>query len=312
MKIVILDGYTMNPGDLDWGPLESLGDLTVYDRTPPGQVVERAAEAEVVLTNKTLLPKETIDALPELQYIGVLATGMNVVDLEAAKARGIAVRNVAGYSTPAVAQMVFAYILHFTNRVADHSEGIHAGKWEESVDFCYWDFPQVELQGRTIGIVGLGDIGGKVAEIARALGLEVIAYTRNPDRPAPAGVHWVDMETLYSRCHYITLHCPLTPETEGMINADTLARMREDAILINTGRGPLVNEEELAIALKEKQIAGAAIDVLRQEPPAYGSALKGVENCLITPHIAWATRAARQRLLDQTVANLREWKGLNN
>jgi glycerate dehydrogenase len=307
MKIVVLDGLTLNPGDLSWGGLEELGDLRVYERTPPEEVMERATGAEVLLTNKTLLPGEVIAALPALKYIRLLATGCNVVNLEAASSCGIPVCNAAGYSTPAVAQMVFAYILYFSNRVADHSEGVRAGKWSESVDFCYWDYPQVELQGQVIGIVGLGDIGSQVAKIANAFGMRVIAFTRRPERPAPEGVSWVDMDTLYSESDIVSLHCPLTEETERMINAKSLKKMKEGAILINTGRGPLIDEEAVATALNAGKLGGAAVDVLKEEPPRYESPLFKARNCLITPHIAWATRSARQRLMDITVDNLKSF-----
>ena len=308
MKIVVLDGYTLNPGDLSWTGLEGLGELTVHDRSASGEVIERARGADVLLTNKTLLPKEVIDKLPDLKYIGVLATGCNVVDLEAASAHGIPVCNAAGYSSPSVAQMVFAYILHFANRVADHSDGVRNGKWSASEDFCYWDFPQAELEGRVLGIVGLGDIGRRVMEIAMGFRMEVIAFTRRPERSAPKGVRWVDMESLFTESDFISLHCPLTPKTTGMINNESLAKMKSSAILINTGRGPLVDEEALATALNEGKLAGAGVDVLKEEPPRYESPLFSAKNCLITPHIGWATRSARQRLMDITIENLRAFK----
>ena len=305
MKIVVLDGYALNPGDLSWDSLETLGELTVHERTTPEEVLERSEGAEVLLTNKTLLPAAVIEALPSLKYIGVLATGTNVVDLEAASARGIPVCNAAGYSSPAVAQMVIAYILHFSNRVADHSEGVRAGKWSKSTDFCYWDYPQTELQDRVLGIVGLGDIGMRVAKIAQAFGMKVIAYTRRLDRPAPEGIRWVDLDTLYSESDYVSLHSPLTDETERMINVDSLSIFKEGAILINTGRGPLIDEQAVADALNSGRLGGAAVDVLKEEPPRYHSPLFTARNCIITPHIAWATKSARQRLMDITVGNLR-------
>ncbi|NDV62873.1 D-2-hydroxyacid dehydrogenase [Puniceicoccales bacterium CK1056] len=308
MKVVVLDGVTLNPGDLDWGGLEALGEVTVYDRSAAEEVMDRARGADVLLTNKTLLPREVIEALPDLKYIGVLATGCNVVDLEAASARGIPVCNAAGYSSPSVAQMVFAYILHFANRVADHSAGVMKGKWAASKDFSYCDHPQTELAGRVLGIVGLGDIGKRVATIAHAFGMEVIAFTRNPDRPAPEGVRWVDMKRLYAESDYISLHCPLTAQTEKMINRESLSIMKASAILINTGRGPLIDEAAVAEALNSGKLGGAAVDVLKEEPPRYPSPLFTARNCLITPHIAWATRSARQRLMDITVENLRSFK----
>jgi glycerate dehydrogenase len=308
MKIVVLDGHTLNPGDLDWAPLGALGDLTVHDRTPSQRVLERATAADALLTNKTVLDGATIGALPQLRYIGVLATGCNVVDLEAAAQRDIPVCNAAGYSSPSVAQMVFAYLLHLANRVAAHSDGVKAGDWARSADFCHVEHPQVELAGRTLGIIGLGDIGGRVASIARAFGMEVIATTRHPERPAPEGVRWVDRDTLLARSDVISLHCPLTPETERLINADTIARMKDGAILINTGRGALVDEAALAGALNAGKLGGAGIDVLTEEPPRSGSPLISARNCVITPHIAWATRAARQRLMDITVDNLKAFQ----
>jgi glycerate dehydrogenase len=305
MKIVVLDGNTLNPGDLEWDGLAALGELTVHDRTPAEQVVKRAQGAEIVFTNKALLPAEAIQQLPDLKYIGVLATGCNVVDLDAAAERGIPVCNAAGYSPPSVAQMVFAYILHFSNRVADHSAGVRSGKWSASVDFCYWDFPQVELAGKVLGIVGLGDIGSRVAEIGRVFGMKVIAFTRRPERPAPAGVEWVDMDALFAQSDTLSLHCPLTQETEHLINRDSLSKMKDGAILINTGRGPLIDEAAVADALHSGKLGGAGIDVLREEPPRYESPLFTAPNCVITPHIAWATQAARQRLMDITVENLK-------
>ena len=280
-QIVVLDGHTLNPGDLSWDGLECLGDLRVHERTSPEDLRQRAAGAEILLTNKTVLSAEDIDYLEKLEYIGVLATGCNVVDLEAAARRGIPVCNAAGYSTSSVVQMVFAYMLHFSNQVADHSAG------------------------RTLGIIGLGEIGGQVARTARAFGMRVLATTRNPDRPEPEGVRWVDSDTLFAESDYLSLHCPLTPQTEGVINRDSIARMKRTAILINTGRGGLVKEQDLADALNQGRLAGAAVDVLQQEPPTGGSPLIGARNCLITPHIAWATRASRKRLMRITEENLK-------
>ncbi len=304
MKIVVLDGHTLNPGDLSWAGLERLGDLVVHERTGASEVMERAAGADVLLTNKTPLTAGTIGSLSELKYIGVLATGCNVVDLEAARARGIPVCNAAGYSTPAVAQMVFAYILHFMNRVVDHSAGVRSGRWQASEDFCYWDYPQVELASRTLGIIGLGDIGGRVARIARGFGMTILATTRRPERPAPEGVRWAGYEDLYAASDIVSLHCPLTEETKGLIHSGSLGLMKEGAILINTGRGPLVNEGDLAEALNEGRLGGAGIDVLNEEPPRHESPLFTARNCLITPHIAWATRDSRQRLMKITESNL--------
>ena len=304
IKIVVLDGHTLNPGDLSWAGLERLGEFVVHERTSADELLERAAGANILLTNKTPLTAETIGSLEDLKYIGVLATGCNVVDLEAARARGIPVCNAAGYSTPAVAQMVFAYILHFMNRVADHSAGVRSGKWQASEDFCYWDYPQVELAARTIGIIGLGDIGGRVAQIARAFGMSVLATTRRPERPAPEGVQWAGYDELFQASDIVSLHCPLTEETKALINARTLGQMKQGAILINTGRGPLINEADLAESLNRGWLGGAGIDVLNEEPPRYESPLFTAQNCLITPHIAWATREARERLMKITESNL--------
>lgn len=307
MKLVVLDGYALNPGDLGWDGLAAIGDLTVHERTPPELTLDRIGDAEAIFTNKTVLSREIILEAPRLRYIGVLATGMNVVDLEAAQERGIRVRNAVGYSTPSVAQKVMAYLLHFAHRVADHSAGVHSGKWTRSADFCYWDFPQVELVGKSMGIVGLGSIGGRVASLANAFGMEVMATTRNPDRTAPDGVRWADMEEVFTTADFISLHCPLTETTRHLVNAERLARCKPGAILINTGRGPLIDEEALGKALREGRIAGAALDVLGQEPPPADCPLLGAPNCIITPHIAWASQASRQRLMDITVANLREF-----
>lgn len=305
MKLVVLDGHTLNPGDLSWEKLESLGELTVHERTAPEQVVERAREAEVLFTNKALLPAEVIKQLPRLRYIGVLATGCNVVDLEAAARRGVPVCNAAGYSSPSVAQMVFAYILALANRVSEHSSGVHKGKWAASEDFSYCEFPQEELAGQTLGIIGLGDIGSRVAGIAQAFGMHVIAYTRHPERQPPGGVSWASMEDLFRESDYLSLHCPLTSETEGLVNAERLTWMKQGACVINTGRGPLVDEQALADALNRGHLGGAGIDVLEKEPPDYPCPLIGARNCLITPHIAWATKASRARLMDTTVCNLK-------
>jgi len=267
--------------------------------------VERAREANALFTNKALLPREVIAQLPSLQYIGVLATGCNVVDLEAAADRGIPVCNAAGYSAPSVAQMVFAYILEFANRASLHSAGVHSGKWSRSEDFCYWETPQQELADKTLGILGLGDIGSRVASIAHAFGMRVIAYTRHPERQPPDGVSWVSMEDLFRESDYLSLHCPLTPDTERLVNAQRLSWMKPGAVLINTGRGALVDEAALAGALASGQLGGAGVDVMEKEPPDYPSPLFGVRTCLITPHMAWATKASRQRLLEITVDNLR-------
>jgi len=302
MNIVVLDGYTLNPGDLSWEPLQSLGHCEIHDRTPIEKVVERAAHAEIVLTNKTLLTRIEIAQLPKLQYIGVLATGYNVVDIQAARERQIPVTNVPAYGTQSVAQMVFALLNELTRHVGLHAEGIRAGRWSNQADFCYWDKPMIALESLTMGIVGLGAIGQTVAKIAQAFGMPVLAYQRNP-KPV-AGVKWVELDNLFRQSDVISLHCPLTPETQHIINAQRLALMKPSAFLINTSRGPLVDEQALAHALLSGQIAGAGLDVLTVEPPKLDNPLFKLENCFITPHIAWATQTARQTLLGVAVTNL--------
>ncbi len=303
-RIVVLDGYTLNPGDLDWSALSALGELTVYDRTPPELVLERAAGAGIILTNKTPLPRAVIEALPDLKFIGVFATGYNVVDITAAKERGIPVANVPGYGTSAVAQHVFALLLELTQRTGLHSDSVRAGDWTRSVDWCYWRTPLVELSGLTMGIVGYGAIGQAVARIAQAFGMNVIAATRTP-RADGGGVTFTSVDDLFRRADVVSLHCPLTPETQGLVNADRLATMKPPAFLINTGRGPLIAEQDLANALRNAVIAGAAVDVLSAEPPAADNPLLTAPHCLITPHLAWAAKASRQRLMDAVVENVR-------
>jgi glycerate dehydrogenase len=303
-RIVVLDGHTLNPGDLDWAGVEALGELVVHARTPAEKIVERAAVADVILTNKTPLTAEIITALPRLRCIVVLATGYNVVDVAAAKARGIPVCNVPGYGTASVAQHVFALLLELTQRAGHHAQTVRDGRWSACPDFCYWDFPLIELAGRTLGIVGYGEIGRAVARIGAAFGMEIIASTRTP-RALEAGVAFVALDELFRRADVVTLHCPLTDDTRGLVNAARLATMKPGAFLINTGRGPLVVEADLADALNTGRLAGAALDVLSVEPPPRGNPLLAAKNCLITPHIAWATRAARARLMDVVVENLR-------
>lgn len=298
-KIVVLDGYTLNPGDLDWSPLESLGTCRIHDRTPPEEVAERAAGARILLTNKAVLTGEMIRNLSDLQYIGVLATGTNVVDLAAARERKITVSNVPGYGATSVAQQVFALLLELTQRTGHHAQTVAEGRWSESADFCYWDFPLVELSGLTLGVVGYGAIGQATAEIGRAFGMKVLISSRTPRDG------FVSLDDLFAQSDVVSLHCPLTPETEGLINAARLRSMRRGAFLINTSRGGLVVETDLAEALNEGRIAGAGLDVLSAEPPPQDHPLFRAKNCLITPHIAWATRASRQRLLDIAVENVR-------
>jgi glycerate dehydrogenase len=305
MRITVLDGCTLNPGDLSWGGLEAFGPVTVYDRTPPAETVARAADAEIVLTNKTVLSGEDIRRLPRLRYIGVLATGYNIVDVDAARRRGVPVANVPDYATPSVVQMVFAHLLNLTLHVADHGRSVAAGRWTRSVDFCYWDFPLLELAGMTMGIVGFGRIGRATAAVAGAFGMNVLVYDVSLPPEQPGGVRFVALEELFRRSDVVSLHCPLTPATEKLINAERLAMMKPSAYLINTGRGPLVDEAALAEALGADRLGGAGLDVLSVEPPPADNPLLGAKNCWITPHIAWATHAARQRMLDIAVANVR-------
>ena len=305
MKITILDGYGMNPGDMSWAPLEELGDLTVYDRTAPEQVLERAAGSEALLTNKTVLTAETLRALPQLRYVGVLATGYNVVDIDAARELGIVVTNIPAYSTDSVVQMVFAHLLAITNRVAHYTDENRRGRWSTNPDFCYWDTPLHELSGKTFGIVGLGNIGMAVSRVARAFGMKVKAYTSKRIEDLPDGVSKADLDELFETSDVVSLHCPLTESTRHLVNADRLAQMKPSAILINTGRGPLVDEKALAEALDSGRIHAAGLDVLSSEPPAADNPLLTARNCFITPHLGWATREARERLLSIAADNLR-------
>ena len=307
MKIIVLDGYGLNPGDLNWDGFEALGELTVYDRTLPSELMERAAGAEVLITNKTLITAENIADLPELKYIGVLATGYNVVDIDAAKARGIVVTNIPAYSTASVAQMVFAHILNITQRVGYYADENKQGRWTKNADFCYWDTQLVELQGKKMGIVGFGNIGQATARIAQAFGMEVCVYSSKPQFVLPSGIKKMDLDELFAECDVVSLHCPLTPDTKEMVNAERLSKMKSNAILINTGRGPLINEQDLANALNEGRIAAAGLDVLSVEPSVEGNPLLTARNCFITPHIAWATLEARTRLMEIAVQNLKSY-----
>ena len=305
MKIVILDGFTANPGDLSWKGLEELGMLTVYDRTKPEETIARAAEADIVLTNKVIINREVMAQLPQLKYIGVLATGYNVVDIEAAHERGIIVTNVPAYSTESVAQMVFAHLLTVTNRTEHYAIQNRQGRWSKNPDFCYWDFPHLELAGKTFGIVGLGNIGRRVAEIALAFGMQVKALTSKSADTLPACIEKADLEVLLATSDVISLHCPLTDTTRHLINRDTLSKMRPSAILINTGRGPLVDDQAVASALAKGQLAAFCADVLTEEPPKANNPLLNQPKAFITPHIAWATEEARSRLLQVAISNVR-------
>jgi glycerate dehydrogenase len=309
-KIVILDGHTLNPGDLDWNAFTRLGDLIVYDRTPPGRLLGRCRDAEIVLTNKTPLGEDVLRQLPVLKYIGVLATGHNVVDSDAARKMGIVVTNVPGYGTASVAQMVFALLLELCLHVQRHSDSVMEGKWSRSPDFCYWDFPLTELAGKTIGIIGIGRIGGKVADIASAFDMHVIGSSRTKtDQSQRTNFSWAEIPELLERSDVVSIHCPLVPETLGLINRESLSRMKRTAFLLNTSRGPIVVDQDLADALDNGVIAGAGIDVLSTEPPPAGNPLFSAKNCIITPHISWATREARSRLMAIAAANLSAYLG---
>lgn len=305
MKIVVLDGHGVNPGDLSWGKLGELGELTVYERTAPEEVLTRTEEAEIVLTNKVVLSAEILCKLPKLKYIGVLATGYNVVDTEAARAQGVAVTNIPAYSTDSVVQMTFAHILNITNRVAHYARENREGKWARSKDFCYWDTPLLELSGLTLGVVGLGNIGMKVARVARTLGMEVYAATSKSSSSLPEGIQKTTFKGLLGVCDILTLHCPLTPDTRELVNAKTLGMMKRGAVVINTGRGPLVNENDVAEALRSGQLAAYGADVMCQEPPREDNPLLAEPNAFITPHVAWATIDARRRLMKIAADNIK-------
>lgn len=315
MKIVALDGYAANPGDLSWDELKALGECVIYDRTAPEEVLERAADAEVVLTNKVVITADMMAALPQLKYIGVMATGYNIVDIDAARERGIIVTNIPSYSTDSVAQMVFAHILNIAQQVQHHSEAVHQGRWTSSKDFCFWDTPLIELRGKKIGIVGLGNTGYTTARIAIGFGMEVYAYTSKSSFQLPPEIKKMELDQLFSECDVISLHCLLTDKTRELVNAARLKLMKPTAILINTGRGQLVNEQDLADALNNGQIYAAGLDVLSQEPPKADNPLLTARNCYITPHIAWASAAARERLMGILLDNLKgymEGKVINN
>ncbi len=305
MKIVVLDGYGLNPGDLSWDALQALGDVAVYPRTAQGQLLERCDGADALLTNKVVIGAETMDRLPGLKYIGVLATGYNVVDTVAARQRGICVTNIPAYSTDSVAQMTFAHILNITNRVGHYAAQNRQARWSGSEDFCYWDTPLHELAGKTIGIVGLGNIGMKVARIAMEFGMDVFACTSKSSASLPSGIQKTTVDGLLGVSDILTLHCPLTDNTREMINAGAIRKMKRGAILINTGRGQLVNEADVAAALRDGQLGGYGADVMCSEPPAADNPLFGAPNAFITPHIAWATYEARARLMDIAVGNLK-------
>lgn len=307
MKIVVLDGYTLNPGDMSWEGLEKLGEVTVYDRTLAADVVTRIGDAPVILTNKVIIDRNVMQACPHLKYIGVLATGYNVVDIDAAHQLGITVTNIPAYSTSSVAQMVFAHLLNITNDIATYAHEAKNGKWTSCPDFCYWNSPIVELAGKTMGIVGLGNIGMAVARIALAFGMKVMAATSKAQSSLPEGITATSVDDVLAASDVISLHCPLTDGTKHLICKDSIAKMKRTAILINTGRGPLVNEEHLAEALSRGDIAAFGADVLSVEPAREDNPLLKAPHCYITPHIAWATTEARTRLMNTAVENVRQF-----
>ena len=307
MKIVVLDGYAANPGDLSWEGLEALGQCVVYPRTSANELLERATDAEILLTNKVIINKEAMEALPQLKYIGVLATGYNVVDVEAARERGIVVTNIPAYSTPSVAQMVFAHILNITQRVGHYADEARQGVWAACQDFSYSNTPLWELQGKKIGIVGLGNTGYNTARIAIGFGMKVYAYTSKSRLQLPPEIRKVELDELFATCDIVSLHCPLTADTHHLVNESRLKLMKPTAILINTGRGPLVDEQALADALNNGTIYAAGVDVLSSEPPTADNPLLSAKNCFITPHIAWATKEARQRLLQIACDNVEQF-----
>lgn len=307
MKIVVLDGYVLNPGDLSWKGFEEFGEIIVYDRTDPGDIISRIGDAEAVITNKTVLTKDIIEACPSIRYIGVIATGYNIVDIQAAYERGIPVTNVPGYGTDAVAQFTFSLILELCNRVGMHSESVANGGWIECPDFSYWKSPLIDLKGKTLGIIGYGNIGRRVAEIALAFGMKVLVNSRSRKSGDADNerIQWGTKEEVLAGSDIITLHCPLFEENQDMINKNTIALMKEGAMLINTARGPLVAEEDLVEALNSGKLRGAALDVIRTEPMTEDCPLLEAKNLIITPHIAWASREARSRLMDIAVNNLK-------
>lgn len=310
MKIVVLDGYTENPGDLSWDELGKLGELTVYDRTSltdENEIIERIGEAEVVFTNKTPISRRVLDSCPSIKFISVLATGYNVVDYVSAREKGIPVTNVPTYGTDAVGQFAIALLLEICHHVAHHSEAVHQGRWETNADWCFWDYPLIELAGKTIGIIGFGRIGQKTGTIAKAIGMKVLAFDRNEKESGKEIAEYTDLDTLLAKSDVIALHCPLFPETEGIINKDTIAKMKDGVIILNNSRGPLVVEQELADALNSGKVYAAGLDVVSSEPIRGDNPLLKAKNCLITPHISWAPKESRQRIMDCAVENVKAY-----
>ena len=307
MKIVILDGYTENPGDLSWESMEKLGELKVYNRTPTNQIVERIGDADAVIVNKTPISAQTIAACTGIKYIGVLATGYNIVDVEAAKAKKIKVTNVPTYGTAAVGQFAIALLLEICHHVGHHSKAVLEGRWEKNPDWCFWDYPLIELAGKTIGIIGFGRIGQTTATIAKAMGMNVLAFDEHPNDTGKAIADYVSLDELYAKSDVISLHCPLFPSTEGIINKNSIAKMKNGIIILNNSRGPLIVEQDLADALNSGKVYAAGLDVVSTEPVKAGNPLLKAKNCLITPHISWAPKESRQRLMDIAVSNLESY-----
>lgn len=308
MKIVVLDGYTENPGDLSWEGLEELGTLTVYDRTPKELVLERIGDADAIYVNKVVISREILEQCPNLRFIGMLATGYNVVDVEAAKERGVVVCNIPNYGTDAVGQFAIALLLEICHHVQHHSTAVHEGRWAENPDWCFWDYPLIELAGKTMGVIGFGRIGQCTARIAQALGMKILAYDafENPALVSET-CRYVDLDTLLAESDVVSLHCPLFPETEGIINKDTISRMKDGVIILNNSRGPLIVEQDLADALTSGKVYAAGLDVVSTEPISEANPLLKAPNCLITPHISWAPKESRQRLMDIGVNNLKQF-----
>lgn len=310
MKIVVLDGYTENPGDLSWGELEALGELTVYDRTPVNdeeEIIRRIGDAEMVYTNKTPITRKVIDACPNMKFISLLATGYNVVDYAYAAEKKIPVTNVPTYGTASVGQFAIGLLLEICHHIGHHSESVHAGNWTNNIDWCYWDYPLIELDGKTMGIIGFGRIGQATGRIAKALGMKVLAYDNHPNESGKALAEYVDLDTLLASSDVIALHCPLFPDTQGIVNKDTIAKMKDGVIILNNSRGPLVVEQDLADALNSGKVAAAGLDVVSTEPIKADNPLLSAKNCIITPHISWAAKEPRQRIMDCAVANAKAY-----
>lgn len=307
MRIVVLDGHAANPGDISWEPFRQFGELVVYERTPKEQLLQRIGDADAVLTNKARIDADVMAACPNLKYVGELATGYNNIDVDAARARGVVVTNIPAYSTADVVQMTFALLLDICLNAARHSAAVHAGKWASCPDFCFWETPLIELAGKTLGIVGFGQIGRAVARVAVAMGMNVLCYSRRQVGVAPEGCRWASLEDIFGQSDVISLHCPLNDDSRGMINRDSIAKMKDGVIILNTGRGPLVVEQDLADALNSGKVYAAGVDVVSEEPIRADNPLLTARNCVITPHIAWAPLAARQRLMDIAVGNFAAW-----